>query len=680
MPQISFHNVLKSWFALLLLFIVISPSLNASTRPESHTWAKSGFEDFSQHIDILEDSERALTIEQVKTTQSSAFQPWRNKGVFNGGHSTSAWWIRLRIPQNTLCLQCILEIPYASLSQITLYTPNGDIMQSGKLIPPEEQPWPHRYFAFPITIKEQDNTLFIRVMSNGPVTVPVLLWKPNAFAQNVQITYLGLAVYYGGISFLALYNLLIYFSLREKLFLSYSLFAISMLLAMLFGNGIAYQYIWPSTWATNEHIQPMLYVLAMLLGTQFSRLFLNTQALMPILDKAIKVALCANALVIIAALFKISEVYEWLAMSACALFSVLLIFCAALRALWMQNRNAPLFLAAWSTLLLGITVAILRNFGWIHTSLITANSVQFSSALEMLLLSFALADRIRHERNAREAAQAETLRIRQTLVENLQASEAQLERAVAQRTAELHRSLENEQALLERYIRFGAFISHEFRNPLAIIKAQIMLLNKETAKGINKIEQRTAAILNASERLSRLFDDWLSSDRLRQVSQELSLSELVLEPWLQRCITEYRERHSQHIIQLSYIQTLPTIIVDEPMLRIALGNLVDNAAKYSPPKTHIKIIVKTTADTLKISIQDYGPGIAHELTEHVFEDYFRAHPDNTPGLGLGLALVKRVIELHGGCISLKSNPGEGCCFTLKLPLTAPNAALGVSVK
>lgn len=639
----------------------------------------TGVHNLSATLGVLEDPQNLLHLHDVQTNRT--FSQLQSDDVFNVGYSASTWWLRVTLPADDTPTQRILEIPYANLSHITLYLPGQPPIYSGEEIPHEQRAWPHRDFAFPVYTQDTETIIYLKVRSAGPITVPVLLWEQRAFTNSTLFDYIKQSIYYGGGITLSLYNLLIFFSLREHLFLRYAIFACCIVIAIMSGNGIAGQYVWPAEWSANPHLQPLLYSLALLTGIDFSRHFLDLPCLMPKSNKALIALLSIITINIVLALCATSAQLEWKLMSSVSIVSVCIIFGLAVRAVYLGNRNARFFLLAWATFLAGILIASLRNFGLVDTNFITANAVQLSSALEMLLLSFALADRIRHERSAREMAQRDILRIRQTLVESLQASELQLERAVTQRTEELHRSLENEQAVLERYIRFGAFISHEFRNPLAIIRAQVALLSKETARGINNLEQRISALLNATARLSRLFDDWLGSDRLRQATQALSLSPIAVAPWLQRCAAEYRERYTHHRVRVHLpAERLPTLSVDEPMLRIALGNLVDNAAKYSPLGTNIDIRAEANETQLTLSVCDQGPGIAPEFQAQVFNDYFRVSPDSgTPGLGLGLALVKRVVDLHGGHIHLHSTPGLGCCFVVSLPIGLHGVAPGVSV-
>jgi signal transduction histidine kinase len=310
----------------------------------------------------------------------------------------------------------------------------------------------------------------------------------------------------------------------------------------------------------------------------------------------------------------------------------------------------------------------MHNFGLLPTNILTAYAVQLSSAAEMLLLSFALAERIRLERNACEAAQAEALSARQSLVETLRESEARLEKTVAERTAELNRSLQNERSLLDRYVRFGALISHEFRNPLAIIKSQLTMIEKERQHSLNHTERRLGAISAATGRLGALFEEWLQSDRMRQPIQKLNPVTIPLASWLTSVIDDCRDCYINYPFELRIEDGLPNISADEAMLKIAVHNLVDNAAKYAPPGTQIGIEALERDGMVGIAVIDSGPGIAPKHRDAIFAEYFRVVPESeVVGLGLGLAFVKKIADLHRGWIELKSEMGIGTGFYLWLP-------------
>lgn len=113
----------------------------------------------------------------------------------------------------------------------------------------------------------------------------------------------------------------------------------------------------------------------------------------------------------------------------------------------------------------------------------------------------------------------------------------------------------------------------------------------------------------------------------------------------------------------------PTIIDADPtLLRVAFSNVIDNALKFSPPTAPVEVHVTGGDQGAVVSIRDYGPGIGLEEQPHIFEKFYRStKTDRTHGAGLGLYIVRRIIDLHGGGIVVHSRPGSGATFIIRLP-------------
>lgn len=620
-------------------------------------------------VELIEDVQGKLTLADVTGKVASRFKPVTATGDINLGYSKSTFWLRFPLAKgNNTHEHRLLEVAFFELGHLSFYAPDRPPVVTGEDYPVADRPWPHRFYVFPLTLTDESRYYYLQVRSDSAVTVPLTLWEPAAFAATTQKTYLGLALYYGALLALLTYNLLIFLSLRERVFLLYSLFAAAMGLGILAGNGIARQFLWPDGIAWNGSIPISLYALTTALSLYFSQHFLQTRVLLPKLHRVMHLA--AGFVLLVAAMpwVGISVRTAGSGLSLSTILAGGLIVTAGILALRAGKRSARLFLLAWGVLSLGAIAAGMRSFGWLPTTTLTAYAVQLSSSAEMVLLSFALAERIRLERNAREAAQAETLFARQSLVESLRQSELRLEKTVANRTAEFQKSLKNEQKVLERYIRFGSLISHEFRNPLAIIKSQLVLIEKEREHGVDHAERRLSVISSAIKRLGVLFEEWLQSDRLRQQTLEINPSPIDLKTWLDGILEDCRACYSNHPFELRISPDLPVIPADESMLRIALLNLVDNAAKYAPAGTEISLEALTRGNMAGIAVIDRGPGIAPEHREDIFSAYFRSDPDGTAqGLGLGLTFVKKIVGMHHGEIELESEAGKGCRFCIWLP-------------
>jgi two-component system, sensor histidine kinase LadS len=227
----------------------------------------------------------------------------------------------------------------------------------------------------------------------------------------------------------------------------------------------------------------------------------------------------------------------------------------------------------------------------------------------------------------------------------------------------------------EQYVRFGAMIAHEFRNPLNIISAQTSILEMEDAPSAEKIIKRTGVIRSAVDRLVLLFDQWLESDRLNMAVNEINTTRIDIAPWLKELVETCRSYHAENPITLD--NHLPHIYIeaDDHLLQIALLNLIDNACKYSPLGSVIKIRTETEQNSIGICIQDSGCGIPEDQIDAVLEPYARGeHAHSTiKGVGLGLAFVNRIIQLHNGRIVIDSTPGMGTSITLWLPIPRINS-------
>jgi signal transduction histidine kinase len=625
--------------------------------------------DLTPFVEYIEDAEGKLTFADVSNAEASRFKPVNGTEAINLGYSKSTFWLRFPLATSQGAAdQRLLEVRFFELGHVAFYAPGQAPVVTGQNYPLSSRVWPHRFYVFPVTLAEEPRYYYLQVRSDSAVTVSLTLWEPAAFAADTQQSYMLQALYYGALLALLLYNLFIYFSLRERDFLLYCLFAACMGLTMLTGNGIAQQFLWPTEFVWNAHIVPLTNALTAASALYFAQHFLQTRTVLPVLHRVMHLTAGFALLAAVAPWLHISAGAAGVGLSLCLIIAGILVITAGILALCAGNRSARVFLLAWAALSLGAVVMGMRQFGLLPTTTLTVYAVQISSFAEMLLLSFALAQRIRIERDAREAAQADTLTARQSLVESLRQSASQLEKTVAERTAELQKSLKNEQKVLERYIRFGSLISHEFRNPLAIIQSQLVLIEKEKQHGVDHAERRLSAISGATKRLGILFEEWLQSDRLRQQTQEIDPTPISLKSWLDGILLDCRICYAHHPFELRVEPELPVLLADEPMLRIALLNLVDNAAKYSPAGTEIIIEAATKDNMVGLTVIDQGAGIPDEHRDDVFTAYFRSDPDgSTQGLGLGLAFVQKIVDMHHGKIELQSETGKGCRFCLWLP-------------
>jgi diguanylate cyclase (GGDEF)-like protein len=395
--------------------------------------------DLSPYIDYLEDAERTLDIADVSLpAMADRFSPLPGKGLINFGYSTSVYWLRIRLAASH-SEQRMLDIAYPPLDRVDLYHagPSGltQHLVSGDRLRFIERAYPHRNLVFPLDLPEGESTIYLRIQSEGSMTVPLSLMSPDEFARESVGAYVLLAMYYGTLLALGVYNLLLYLAIRDRAYLEYVLFALGMSFGMASTNGFTQQFLFPNHPELANAAFPMGFSIAGLFGAMFIRTFLDTLQTAPTLDKALLVLMGLFALAMLV------HPLSYHTGSMMALSGGLLLSAVALLAglvAWRRGHpGAPLFLFAWSLLLGGVAVMAMRAFGWIPTHFLTIYAMQIGSTLDMLLLSFALADRINSMRSEKELAQAELISAKQNMLDALRRSEYELEARVELRTREL---------------------------------------------------------------------------------------------------------------------------------------------------------------------------------------------------------------------------------------------------
>ena len=214
---------------------------------------------------------------------------------------------------------------------------------------------------------------------------------------------------------------------------------------------------------------------------------------------------------------------------------------------------------------------------------------------------------------------------------------------------------------------FVAIASHELRTPLTALLGFSELLAQRRFEPA-EVRRMAETMQHETERLVRIVDDFLDLSRLeRGLEPCLSRGAVKVAPALTAAIEMFR-RAGSHRLVVECEETLPAIDADADALDRILKNLVANAMKYSPPGSAVHVGARATDHAVEFSVRDAGRGIPAEALPRVFEPYYRAPGvGSARGAGLGLAVVKSLIDAHGGSVHLESAPGEGTRVTFVLP-------------
>ena len=396
---------------------------------------KAGETDLASAIEYVEDPTGSLRIDDLL----QAGREWQanQRHTFNQGYNDSTWWLRVRIRNpGTNEANLLFEVGYAVLDYLDVYVvDNGQILQTynlGDKLPHYSRPVDHRFFAVPLTWQPQQSLdIYVRVQSGSSIQAPLTLWSYERFYSADTASTIVQGIYYGGMLVIAIYNLLIYLVLRSRSYLYYVGFVISMPMFLAAMSGQSFRYLWPDATRWNDQAIVFFLGLTLTCGSIFTRRFLR------IIDISRPLALGLNA--IAAASFINALMAFFVPYHLCIQGLVLLGILGAstglgagIYALLRQQTSARIYVVAWFSFLVGAAILELNKLGILPNNLFTEYATQFGSMIEVVLLSFALAERINVERRLRFEAQTETLLATRKLNE-------ELEQRVAERTSELEK-------------------------------------------------------------------------------------------------------------------------------------------------------------------------------------------------------------------------------------------------
>lgn len=240
------------------------------------------------------------------------------------------------------------------------------------------------------------------------------------------------------------------------------------------------------------------------------------------------------------------------------------------------------------------------------------------------------------------------------------------------RLDEIRLALEREKELSALKVRFFSMASHEFRTPLSTILAAAQLLENSSSQSDRneKITRNLNRIQSSVKTMIQLLDDILTINRAETGKLEFKPQFLNLENFCLNFIEEIRlSQGANHQIKFTSLGECSRAYLDEKLLKSILSNLLSNAIKYSPQGSNIYFSLECDGNNAILRIRDRGIGISEADQKQLFEPFHRGkNVRNIPGTGLGLVVVKKCVELHGGSINLKSEVGVGTTFTVSLPL------------
>lgn len=368
----------------------------------------------SGHIDILKDTTGRLTIEQASSPEmAGAFRP-DPRPVPNFGMTNTVYWLRFTIRREApVARELLLELDFPHMDYLDLYEPlpggGFDRLQAGDMRPMSIRRFAHRNPVFPLAVDSRPMTLYLRADARGRALMPLTLWTTEAFYRMDSRRNMAHSAYFGAMLVMCIYNLFLFISLRDRNYLYYILDIFCLALYIFFSNGFLLEYVSADRPFINQYT-PLLAVPAVLSGLMFCRSFLDTARTVPAIDRIARLVMLLAVLVVPAA-FVLPPQYWRKAMSIVVTGSSVTALAAGLGAFRRGYRPARYFIAARGFRILGIFSYLVAGGNPFINRLAIFFGLQIGSGCEVILLSFALADRITLIRREKEKEMQERSRL-----------------------------------------------------------------------------------------------------------------------------------------------------------------------------------------------------------------------------------------------------------------------------
>ena len=632
--------------AFLFALLIIMPGSSMSS-PAVNLTDDAEVYDISSYMEIAEDKGSEWKIEDIASKDKAGSFTAIKENSSYGKFTDSAMWLRfdLAAAPSARDGRWFLCIHMPLLDMVELYIPDGggrySVKRSGRLIPlyDKEVKGRNHTFEMPVSVDRKE-TFYIRIVTESLVVVPASIMSEDALYRADNVDRLIAGIYCGVILVMGLYNLCLFFSLKERTYLVYVAHIVFTGLYIISITGIGYEYLWPEMIWLNQLSDMFFGGLGLAFVVMFTRSFLDTHAVLQRIDVVLRVIVFLGFLIGFTSPFigyslsvKLITVLAAAAVVSCEL--------AAIIALRQGYSAARFFLLAWTFFMAGVLGLVLANWSVIPFRQVP-NLFMISSIMEITLMSFALADRINILREENQIAQAKVVHTGQ----------------------------------LASLGELAAGVGHEINNPLQCIMNYSSIICRSLEDDDEKKEymdiilgesRRIAAIVSGLLHLSRpASDDMVKVDVKTLVSEILALSKTQI-------------KKDGIAVTVDIPDGLPLVKGHSQQLEQVILNFISNSRYSLNDKYSIDDkgkLITITAENYKskdgpfvrIKVGDNGGGMAASIKEKVVTPFFTTKPPGS-GTGLGLSISHDIINKHNGVMHIESVEGEYCTAIFDLPAT-----------
>jgi CheY-like chemotaxis protein/signal transduction histidine kinase len=626
------------------------------------------------YLEVLEDPSQAWTLADVQSSNNEALFKGGldNASSVKLGYSQSAFWLRLKLANTgSRPLSRLIEIANPTFGYVAVFhtdaSGNYRAEHTGIQLPFESRPYRHRHFVFPITVAPQsEQVVYLRVHSITPMSVLAKLWVPETFRAVERNDYMGHAWYYGIVTAMAIFNLLMFVTLREVIYLRYVAFITAMAITLATQSGLVKEFVLHDApwWSSVGTVLGFCFTLAFALG--FMRHMLNTRKVAPALDKIASVLTVVLLLAALWASWGIRAVIE----PATLLFAVVALFIlgTGIACALKRQRSAYFFVAAFAIVCLAGVLAAARSVGLVSPSFLTENALRIGSAIEMLLLAFALADRFNVIRREKNTARREADRIQIRLVETLKSSERVLEQRVAERTAELDQKNADLNRAMASREDVERIARHDIKTPLGSLTAAPALLR--AGRAMNPHEETILSMMErAAGRALDMVNLSLDLYQMENGSYVFKPDTVNLTELVQSVVQDLSVHAASKSVSIQLSGHEPPVYVqgNDSLCYSIAANLTKNAIEAAPEHSAVDIRL---LDGPQVALHLHNQG---EVPEAIKTTFFSKYGSNgkVGGTGLGAYSAQLLARVQGGTLTMQSTKAAGTTLMLTLAQALP---------
>lgn len=671
---------------------------------------------------ILEDKKNKSTFDEILNSKKfiKSIQTVPNFQI-----SKSTFWIKFTIKNNTFLRTLLIELPYPTIDSVTFYAPyvknTFTIEKTGEFNPFYLRPYHHQNYLFDLNIlPNTTKTYYIKVRASEQMQLPLILSSEKYILESLHNTDLYFGVYIGIIIAMLFYNLFLYFVVKDRSYILYVFYILFVGLTQACIQGYAARYLYPDSIFLSNLLMVLIPAMSGVCGLVFVSNYLVIKKNAKNLIKFVNIFYIIYAIIIVLGLFnrfQVANLIMQLNAGLVSFFGLLMGY----KSFKNGYKPALFFLIAWSIFLFSVIIYVLKNLNVLPYNNFTLYALQIGSALEVILLSFALADKINIYKKEKEESQAQALAALQENTRIISEQNVTLERKVNERTTELitanndiKRTLtelkEAEAQLVEaeKMASLGqltAGIAHEINNPINFVTSNIAPLRRDVdilvdaitniesvglsevpnnekqqqiddykeeidldflkieinhlLNGINEGATRTADIVKGLKIFSRLDEDDLKKANINE--------------GLESTLVIANNLIGNKIKVIKNYGNIPVIECYPGKLNQVFLNIISNAVfaiqeKFdNQPGGILKVTTECDEKSLFVKIEDNGTGMSEETKKKIYEPFFTTK-DVGVGTGLGMSIVYNTIKKHNGQIHLNSTQGIGTAFILELHL------------